>query len=134
MIDRVSPLGFYEIQSPEQIAGGAGSGVFNIETTQAQGRIAFIMDAIASAVSGATLVAFLQTSSDNSTWNNVANVTPGAVGAFTEVTNVANTGGLQAIFVDSSYLNSYNRINFTSTGTNANFTAFAAAVYVQKNA
>ena len=125
MIDRVSNLGFLEMQSPAVATSAGGTGTFTLVVTQAQGRVAFYMDA-ANNGAGGTLGVNLQTSPDNATWSNVG--TP-----FAQVTNVANTQGVQAIFVDSAFLNAYTRTNATVTG-GSNFTYSIVAVYAQKNA
>lgn len=133
MIDQVSPLGILEMQNAGVAATGACSGVFNLITTQAQGRLAFYMDAAPSVVAGASLLVYLQTSSNNSTWTNVA-FDSGAQAAFTTVTNVASTGGVQAIYKASeTSLSQYNRFSSLVTGSSTNFAYSIVAVYTQKN-
>lgn len=134
MYDRVSNLGYQEIQASGLIsAGGASGSVFNLITTQAQGRVAFVMDATANNVNGGTQITYLQTSSDNGNWTNLA-YPNGNQAIFTTVTNVANTAGLQTVFIDSSQMSQYNRSYTAITGTNANFSTTIVAVYVPKNA
>ena len=144
MIDRVSNLGFFEVTSPTTFntsaagTGTVGGGIFNLIVSQAQGRVAFYMDAAASSVAGATLNVALQTAPDNATWSNVFYPAGSSVAGnqvkFTTVTNIANTAGLQAIFVDSALLSQYNRVYATVTGASAGFVASVIAVYPQKNA
>lgn len=132
MIDQTSPLGFVEVDQAATASSGASSGVFNLIVTQAQGIVMFIQDAAASAVAGATLITYLQTSANNSTWSNI-NYPNGTQIVFPTVTNVAATGGAQAIYVDSAFLSNYTRTNSTPTGTNANFVNSVIAIYTQKN-
>lgn len=139
MIDRVSNLGFFEVTSPTTFntsAAGSGTkngGIFNLITSQAQGRVAFYMDAASSSVAGATLNVAIQTATDNATWSNVFYPAGNQVN-FTTITNVAGTAGLQAIFVDSALLSQYTRAYATVTGASAGFVASIVAVYPQKNA
>lgn len=128
MIDKVTQLGYFEVDAPAVAANGAGSGVLNLIATQAQGLIAFVRDTVPNTASGGTLITVVQTSSDNSNWTNVANAT------FPTVTNAANSGGIQAVFVDSAILSQYNRTFDAITGTAPNFIDSVVAVYPQKNA
>lgn len=128
MIDGVTQLGSFQLNAPAVAATGAGSGVLNLITSQAQGVIAFYQLASANTAAGGTLITSIQTSVDNTNWTNVAN------GTFGTITNVAGTAGVQAIFVDSAILNTFNRVNEVVTGTTPNFVAGVVAVYVQKNA
>ena len=134
MIDRVSNLGFFEVVSPTTLNSSAagtglvGGGIFNLITSQAQGRVAFYLDAASASVIGPTLIVTLQTATDNATWSNVSGA------QFATVTNVSTTGGVQSIFVDTASLSQYNRIYATVTGTTPGFVVSVVAVYPQKNA
>lgn len=125
MIDRVSNLGYAEVDSAAVATAGAGSGVLNLITTQAQGTIAFVQDVVPNTAAGGTLITYIQTGSDNTNWTNVA--------TFPTVTNVANSGGVQTVFVDSALLGTFNRSFCALTGSSPNFLNSVVAVFPQKN-
>jgi hypothetical protein len=141
MIDQMSDKGYAELSSPATVtSSGAGSGILSLLTVTAgaagvngqitsapQGVIAFLLDSIVSTGSG-SMVTVIQSGGNNSADNsNFANVA-----SFTSVSNVANTAGLQVLFVDSAILTKNIRAYDFVTGT-ASATRTVTAVFVQKN-
>ncbi len=139
MIDQVSSKGYAEVSAPATVASSAaGSGILNLligpggtgavnapTLGQPQGTIAFVLHSTVVTGNG-TYVAVIQTASDNSTFTNVTG------GAFKAVSNVANTSGIQAIFVDSAILSQYNRA-YDVNGANTSVIRSVTAVFTPKN-
>lgn len=139
MIDQVSNKGYARISAPATITtAAAGSNVLNLllgpggtgspsspTNGQPQGTVAFILDTTAVTGSGSIIVA-IQTGTDNTNFTNVSG------GLFVNVTNVANTGGLQALFIDSASLSTYTRAYDYVTGT-ASVIRAVCATFVPKN-
>lgn len=144
MIDDVSNKGYAEVSAPATVAtSGAGSGYLNLlagpggtanvnapTNGQPLGTIAFVVDSTVVTGNG-TYKALIQTCSDNATFSN-ATYSNGSTIITTAISNVANTAGLQVLFVDSTLLSQYNRaydVNGTNTSVIRNVTAF----FVPKN-
>lgn len=138
MIDQVSNKGYARLSLPATVStSGAGSAVLNLllgpggtgfvnspTNGQPQGTIAFIMDTTAVTGNG-TYIATIQTAPDNATWSNVGS-------AFVTASNVANTGGLQVLFIDSAALNTYVR-SYDTLAANTSVVRSISAVFVPKN-
>lgn len=139
MIDQVSNKGYARISAPATVtSSAAGSAVLNLllgpggssfvnspTLGQPQGTVAFVLDTTAVTGSGSYLVA-IQTGTDNTNFTNVSG------GLSVSVTNVANTGGLQAIFIDSAALSQYTRAYDYVTGT-VSVVRAVSAVFIPKN-
>lgn len=139
MIDQVSNKGFAEVSAPATVnTTGAGSGVLNLLTGpggtgapnaptngQPQGTIAFVLDSTVLTGAG-TSITKIQTSANNSSWADVTN------GAFTAISNVANTAGLQVVYIDSAVLSQYNRA-FDTVSAGGSTVRTVTAFFVPKN-
>lgn len=147
MIDQVSNKGYALLSAPATVtSSGAGSGVLNLlvgpggtgsvnapTLGQPQGTIAFVLAATAGlSTTNGTLTSFIQTCSDNATFSN-ATYSNGTLFAFQAVSNVANTGGVQTLFVDSAFLSQYSRVYDLASVANVSSIRSVTAVFVPKN-